>query len=186
MEEARDVTIDLTRRGFLKGLAGTAVIAVLPKVPLKPAQPAIAEAVPPPATLTPPPGVTYNWVRTWLMGEPDFANVEERIDNGRTFVRPSAHPRMLVEDAAVAFERRGLILMQCPTIECALRHAAEQFIKRDKLPPGAISKIVPLGYVVLPSGDITDLNGKPFHGPVSAEHMMVADKWKRRAQRGTA
>lgn len=180
------MTVDLTRRGFLKGLAGTAVIAVLPKVPLAPAQPAIAEAVPPPATLTPPHGMTYNWVRTSLMGEPDIENLEDRISNGWTFVRPSAHPDMPVEDAAIAFERRGLILMECPTVDCALRNALEQFRERDRLPPGAISRIVPLGYVVLPNGDIVDLHGRPFNGTVSAEHLAIAAKWKQKAERGTA
>ncbi len=180
------MTIDLTRRGFLKGLAGTAVIAVLPKVPLAPAQPAIAEAVPPPTALTPPHGMTYNWVRTSLMGEPDLANLEERIDHGWTFVRPSAHPDMPVEDAAIAFERHGLILMQCPTLECELRTAEEHFRKRHRLPAEVLKQIVPSGYVVQANGQIVDLDGKPFTGPVSPEHMAIAAKWHKQAERGTA
>lgn len=175
------MTIDLTRRGFLKGLAGTAVIAVLPKVHLAPAQPAIAEAVPPPTTLTPPPGITYNWVRTALMGEPDVANLEDRLNNGWTFVRPSAHPEMPVEDAAIAFERQGLILMQCPTIECELRAIAERFAKKDRLSHKMQADTAKLSYIVQPSGDIIGTDGLPYIGDVTAEHAAIAATWKKRA-----
>jgi len=181
MGEARDVTIDLTRRSFLRGLAGVAVIAVLPKVPFAPASPAIAEAVAPTATLTPPPGITYNWVRTALMGEPDMANLEDRLNNGWTFVRPSAHPEMPVENAAIAFERHGLILMQCPTIECALRRTFEQFVSKDKLPARMHKVIFNFGYIVQPSGDIIGTDGLPFTGNIAAEHAAIAATWKQRA-----
>ena len=175
------MTIDLTRRSFLKGLTGVAVIAVLPKVPIAPASPAIAESVAPTATLTPPPGITYNWVRTALMGEPDMANLEDRLNNGWTFVRPSAHPEMPVEDAAIAFERQGLILMQCPTIECELRAIAERFAKKDRLSHKMQAETVRLGYIVQPSGDIIGTDGRPFTGNISAEHAAIEARWKQRA-----
>lgn len=126
------MAVDLTRRGFLKGLAGVAVIAVLPRAAYTPA-PSVAAAVVPATEAVPPPGITYNWVRTSLLGEPDMENLEGRINNGWTFVRPSAHPEMQTEDAAIAFEHGGLILMQCSTAEVEARRAAEHKAKMDRL-----------------------------------------------------
>lgn len=181
------MTVDLTRRSFLKGLAGVAVIAALPPVPVPPSEPAIAEAVAPHANLTPPDGITYRWVRTALMGEPDMENLEAALNNGWTFVRPSAHPEMPVEDAAIAFERHGLILMECPTAECHMRRLAESYVKRDKIPERLHHFIFANGYVVMASGDIIGENGQPFRGEVASEHMAIARKWKQRAQeRGAA
>lgn len=175
--------VDLTRRSFLKGLAGTAVIVALPKIitPLLPAAP--AEAVPPPQPVLPPDGITYNWVRTSLLGEPDIENMEARIANGWTFVKPSAHPELPVEDAAVAFERQGLILMQRPTVDCYLDGILEQFMGRDKLSQSARLTIFNLGYVVTKSGAVLDLDGKPYTGDVLPEHAMIAEE--RRTRRGS-
>lgn len=103
--------LDLTRRGFLVGLLGTAVIAVLPK--------AAAEALAPeaidPWSIQAPPGITYQWVRTAILGEPDPWNVQARIDNGWTFVAPSDHPGAPVSTVQAAIETHGLILMEKPT-----------------------------------------------------------------------
>lgn len=108
------MAVELSRRGFLKGLAGTAVIVAMPL----PAIP-VASPAPPPANVLdaakPPSGMTYQWVRTHLMGEPDIENVEARIQNGWTFVRPKDQPHMPTEDAALAIENGGLILMEKPT-----------------------------------------------------------------------
>lgn len=117
------VTADVTRRGFLAGLLGTAVIAALPALP-------DAEATPPipasPYDVKPPDGVTYNWVRTSLLGEPDYENLDERIRNGWKFVTPDSHPDMANTTVDIAIERQGLILMYCPTVEVEARRAAEQ------------------------------------------------------------
>ena len=175
------MTIDLTRRSFLRGLAGTVVIAALPPIPATPVtDPLLASAVAPAADLTPPPGITYNWVRTSLLGEPDIENMEDRIANGWTFVLPSAHPEMPVADATIAFERRGLILMQCPTVECELRHAWEQFTRRDRLPERMHKVMFKTGYVVQNDGSIIDADGKPYSGSVLPDHAVIADKWRRR------
>lgn len=77
------MTVDISRRGFLKGLVGTAVIVAVPiSFPAATPEPAVdvLESAKPPA------GITYQWVRTHLMGEPDVENVEKRIQNGWTFV----------------------------------------------------------------------------------------------------
>jgi hypothetical protein len=107
------MTINLSRRGFLKGLAGVAVIAALPAIPSEP-----APASPPVDVLNaakPPEGVTYQWVRTHLLGVPEIENVEARINNGWTFVAPRDQPHLPVADAELAVENGGLILMQKPT-----------------------------------------------------------------------
>ena len=108
------MTVSPSRRGFLKGLAGVAVIAALPAIPMDP-----ATAAPPVDVLNaakPPDGTTYQWVRTHLLGVPDIENVEARINNGWTFVAPRDQPHMPVADAELAVENGGLILMQKPTV----------------------------------------------------------------------
>jgi hypothetical protein len=104
----------MTRRGFLKGLAGTAVIVATP-LKLPPA----AEPMPPPVDVLgsakAPDGLTYQWVRTHLLGEPDIENVEARINNGWSFVAPKEQPHLPTEDAVLAIEQGGLILMQKAT-----------------------------------------------------------------------
>lgn len=106
--------MELSRRGFLAGLLGTAVIAVIPN-----AVAPVEAAVPPidPFAITAPPGWTYQWVRCALMGEPDPNNVQARVENGWTFVEPKAHPGAPVSTAQAAIETGGLILMQKPTAD---------------------------------------------------------------------
>lgn len=122
------MTIELSRRSFLKGLAGVAVIAALPKpiIHAVAAEPKIAQAAEISLDVQAPPGITYQWVRTALMGEPDMENLQNRLDSGWTFVRPSAHPEMPVTDAAIAFETGGLILMEMPTVEVERRRYEHQ------------------------------------------------------------
>lgn len=62
-----------------------------------------------------PPGITYQWVRSALLGEPDPENVERRLNAGWAFVQPSAQPDLKVTDAAEAIEKGGLILMEKAT-----------------------------------------------------------------------
>lgn len=102
--------VDLTRRGFLAGLLGTAVIVSLPKQ--------VAAAAPKPIdpwSIKAPDGTTYQWVRTALLGNADPANVQARLDNGWTFVAPAVHPGAPVSTVEEAIETHGLILMQKPT-----------------------------------------------------------------------
>ncbi len=105
------MTLTATRRGFLAGLLGTSVIAVLPKAPT------LAEAAPvlDPFAIDAPAGITYQWVRCSLMGEPDPQNVQLRLDNGWSFVPPALHPTAPAVDIVRAVEGGGLVLMQKPT-----------------------------------------------------------------------
>lgn len=124
------MTVSLSRRGFLKGLAGVAVITALPAIPVEP-----TPAAPPVDVLNaakPPDGITYQWVRTHLLGVPDIENVEARINNGWTFVAPRDQPHMPVADAELAVENGGLILMQKPTaiVEAERKAAYEANMKR--------------------------------------------------------
>jgi hypothetical protein len=117
--------MQLSRRGFLAGLLGTAVIAVIPNA-AAPVEAAVETVVPPidPFAITAPPGWTYQWVRCALLGEPDPENVQARIDNNWTFVEPAAHPGAPVSTAQAAIEACGLILMQKPTADiiASVRH----------------------------------------------------------------
>ncbi|MDO6806489.1 hypothetical protein Q4595_28790, partial [Wenyingzhuangia sp. 1_MG-2023] len=83
---------------------------------------------------------------------------------GWTFVRPAAHPEMQTEDAAIAFENGGLILMECPTVECELRRAWEQFTNRDHITEKQRDVIFRNGYVVRNDGNIVDSDGAPYTG----------------------
>lgn len=105
------MTITATRRGFLAGLLGTTVIAVLPKAA------SIADAAPvlQPYDIAAPSGWTYQWVATHVMGEPMPQNVEVRLNNGWTFVPPVNHPTVPAVDIARAVDGGGLILMQKET-----------------------------------------------------------------------
>ena len=116
--------IDVTRRGFLAGLLGATVIAVVPKA----AQVALASEIAPidPWAIQAPFGTTYQWVRCALLGEPDPLNVEKRLENGWTFVAPSLHPGAPLSTAERAIETCGLILMEKPTIEVNKALAVER------------------------------------------------------------
>lgn len=105
------MTITATRRGFLAGLLGTTVIAVMPKAAT------IAEAAPTIDVyeITAPDGWTYQWVASHVMGEPTPMNVQARLDKGWTFVAPATHPEKPAIDIARAVEGGGLILMQKET-----------------------------------------------------------------------
>lgn len=103
-----------TRRGFLAGLLGLTVVAVLPSMPgMAPVLPKVLD----PFSIKPPEGLTYQWVRTALLGEPDPANVAARVENGWTFVAPSIHPDAPTATLDTSIESGGLVLMQKPTSE---------------------------------------------------------------------
>ena len=116
------MTIDLTRRGFLAGLFGTAVVAVLPK-----AAPAAAplEEIEALSLIKPPSGMTWQWVATHVMGQPDPGRLEARLANGWRPVVPSAHPGMPSVDIEEAINSGGFVLMQKPTAEVMAAHRAE-------------------------------------------------------------
>lgn len=98
--------IEATRRGFLAGLLGTAVVAVLPSTPY---------AAVDPWDIRPPEGITYQWVRTALLGVPDPDNVQKRLDNGWTFVVPTVHPGAPTSTLEQTIAFGGLVLMAKPT-----------------------------------------------------------------------
>ncbi len=118
------MTLELTRRGFLQGLLATAVIVSLPKTP---------SGIPlhdpfNPWAIKAPDGITYQWVRTALCGDPDPENVQLRLDNGWTFVKPATHPGAPVSSLGHAVETGGLVLMEQPT------HLVEERMARERAP----------------------------------------------------
>ena len=119
--------MEVTRRGFLAGLLGATVIAMVPKGAM-----AVEEIAPQtidPWSIQAPPGTTYQWVRCSLLGEPDPANVEARLSNGWKFVAPAAHPGAPLSTAEKAIETGGLILMSKPTAD----HEASQLLERAEI-----------------------------------------------------
>ncbi len=101
------MTITATRRGFLAGLLGTSVIAVLPKASIAGTTPSLQ-----PYEIAAPDGWTYQWVASHVMGEPTPMNVQARLDSGWAFVAPATHPTVPAVDIARAVDGGGLILMQ--------------------------------------------------------------------------
>ncbi len=118
------MTLELTRRGFLQGLLATAVIVSLPK----PSPSGTVEPLADPFAIKAPDGITYQWVRTSLCGDPDPENVQLRLDNGWTFVTPATHPRAPVSSLGHAVETGGLVLMEQPT------HLVEERKARERAP----------------------------------------------------
>lgn len=119
--------MDLTRRGFLAGLLGTAVIAVVPKSALIETAPVPID----PWSIQAPSGTTYQWVRSALLGEADPTNVQARLDSGWTFVAPTTHPGAPISTVQKAIETQGLILMEKPTAEVELTVARERAPRMD-------------------------------------------------------
>lgn len=117
--------VEATRRGFLAGLFGTAVIVEMPKTALALVEPLAPDAIAPWAIIAPP-STTYQWVRTALLGVPDPANVQARIDNGWKFVVPDLYPGAPVSTVEKAIETRGMILMEKPTADVQQSLAAER------------------------------------------------------------
>lgn len=115
--------METTRRGFLKGLFGTAVIAVLPNPVF---QEAHAEQVP---NLIAPEGMTYQWVRAALLGDQSWSRIDECLENGWQLVPPSQHPQAVSVDIEEAVKGDGLVLMMKPT-EIVERERADKY-KRD-------------------------------------------------------
>ncbi len=107
------MTIETSRRGFLQGLLGLTVVAALPKVPGALALPQSID----PWGISAPAGLTYQWVRTALLGAPDPENLQKRLDNGWIFVVPEVHPGAPLSTVENAVAFGGLILMQKPTVE---------------------------------------------------------------------
>lgn len=112
--------MELNRRGFLSGLLGTAVIAAFP--------PDLVCGITAVPEVKAPEGVTYEWARTALLGEPDLENIERRIANGWTFVTQEAHPGIEFTGFAEVVERNGLALMQKPTID--VERAREELARK--------------------------------------------------------
>ncbi len=112
---------------MVAGLFGTAVIAVVPKSALIEVAPVPID----PWSIQAPPGITYQWVRSALLGEADPANIQARLDNGWAFVAPSVHPGAPVSTVEKAIETQGLILMQKPTPDVELTLARERALRMD-------------------------------------------------------
>lgn len=117
------MTVDVTRRGFLGGMLGVAVIAAMPSI-ITP-EPAAIPSLPLIPDVTAPDGITYQWIRSHLFGEPDTANIEFRLSKGWTFVVPDAHPYLKTYALEEVVETGGLVLMQKPTAEVEKARQAE-------------------------------------------------------------
>lgn len=110
--------METTRRGFLAGLFGTMVIAALPKATAAFEDVRVAPAQVP--VLTPPDGMSYQWVRAAVYGDETFSRVEECIGNGWQLVPPAVHPDMVAVDIEEAVKSHGLVLMMKPTVTVEL------------------------------------------------------------------
>jgi len=110
------LTIEPTRRGFLQGLLGVPVVAAIPALASLPAGADAPKALDWQA-IKAPPGLTYQWVRTALLGVPDPENVQKRLDNGWIFVGPDTHAGAPVSTLGTAVEHGGLVLMAKATSE---------------------------------------------------------------------
>ncbi len=104
---------DTSRRGFLKGLLGLTVVAVLP-IPSDIGIPISAKKLDL-YDIKAPEGTTYQWVRTALLGDPDPENVRLRLTNGWKFVTPAEQPGAPTSELGNAVEKGGLVLMWKPT-----------------------------------------------------------------------
>lgn len=102
-----------TRRGFLQGLLGLTVVAIVPGMKETAAEP-IAKLIDPYA-IKAPEGITYQWCRTSLLGEPDPENIRLRLTNGWKFVAPNIHTGAPTSKLGDAVEHGGLVLMEKST-----------------------------------------------------------------------
>lgn len=134
-----DVTekIEVSRRGFLAGLAGTLVLAKMPYAP--PAQAHVSrgthlgfQSFEP----KPPPGFIYNWKRSSLMGIPEPDYLKSCLDQGWEFVAPEAHPEMKAVDAADAVEGCGLVLMRLSVEKAEELHREQRERSRLQMQSG--------------------------------------------------
>ncbi len=119
----------ISKRDFLVAMLGTNVIAVMPKQSTVPGSAPVLD----PFAVEAPKGWTYQWVRSSIMGEPDPHNVQQRLDNGWTFVPTDRHPGIASHDLDTAVKGYGLILMQKPSAEVERSRAAE-LAKMQTLP----------------------------------------------------
>ncbi len=123
--------IQTSRRGFLAGLLGTSVIAVLP-IPTQQVFGAGVTALDDPfGQILPPDGTTYQWITSAVMGQPCPENVEGFLSRGWKFVAPSSHPGAPTASAENAIATMGLILVEKPTIEQEKTRQAERDHNRE-------------------------------------------------------
>lgn len=102
------------------------MVAVLPKLPSAPPEPID------PFSIRPPDGTTYQWVRCALLGEPDPANVEARLENGWRFVE-TAIPGAPTATLGNAIEAHGLVLMERPTADIEAQTVRERAERDGRL-----------------------------------------------------
>ena len=68
-----------------------------------------------PPQIPAPPGITYQWTNTTIMGEPDLKRLSQLADTGWTFVPPSAHPTVPAMILGAAIATRAFCLVAKPT-----------------------------------------------------------------------
>lgn len=96
-----------------------------------------------------PSGMTYGWLRSHLMNEPDEGNMQTRMMDGWKPVPASRHPEWAgnhqemsaifgtASEAPTIIKYRGLVLCECPTrlvLEKRQRIAEQNFIQMNSLP----------------------------------------------------
>jgi hypothetical protein len=137
------MTVNVSRRQALAGILATATsviaipsgdrfAAVASELWPTPAPLPVGVAEVDPYAIAAPDGWVYQWCRSALMGEPDPANIQMRLDNGWTFVEPEAHPGAPTVNTEAAIGQGGLILMKKPKVLVteAMRAQREEANKR--------------------------------------------------------
>lgn len=76
----------------------------------------------------PPDGITYQWVRTALCGEPDPQSLVSRVESGWQFVAPQRHRTAVTCPLSEAITTTGLVLMERPTVEVDWERAKERAV----------------------------------------------------------
>lgn len=81
----------------------------------------------PPSTLpvpTPQPGMSFRWIATAVLGQPDPSNVSKKLREGWEPVRAEDHPELLLApDKNGNVELGGLMLCKMPTERVEARNA---------------------------------------------------------------
>lgn len=99
------------------------------------------------AALSPPDGMTYQWVRTAICGEADPKALVSRVASGWTFVPINRHADAVTCPLSEAIHMTGLVLMERPTGEVDWECAKERAIA-EKWSEDILAQLRAMGFEV--------------------------------------